>query len=614
MNCSRRRGSAEEEEEEEQVEEGIAGAGALSDGDGSAAAAAASVAALLDVQTMGACRADERSSLPSLPCLLSLPLLRLSLSLSLTSPSLGIFGPAAQDRLLAHLTQLFDASEIGLLVRCLCAPLVSIRVGKVNRLGSLLCPIPVRGQLNLNMAPASRLQISFVGDDGRTEQLCSISCNSSDDGSIIIEEIVADASGRSFLVEVSESQVFYYWLSEKSLSHGLHLLGKMKDILRRRPTLSELTGISRSRLDSLGNHLQACLVSPNLDVAQSIHSESTASTSNTSSENARSPRPHHHRTSTSTHGSSLLSSSSRGAGLSPRGNTSFKDNSSLSSVRTVGGIRDNKLKGRHVGPLVIPSLPFNSPPATQHSLLPSIHSEAVAGLSAGMPPEFSPFNPLTFQFPIPSSDRASSMSMSMDNQPLFKPQYCRCPMGPSRVPSSALPPLPLPPPVAAPSSLSLGTTASSDCTKVLLDPLVHLPLPVSSLVIPPLPGSSQFPAFTGLMSDPIVHLPAVMDIRSAGQAYLVSAGPAISTAIPPLPLVGPTTESVAEKNARETLMRLLDSAPMPNPIHAVAFSMDVFSSVNSTALEEDMSCQASEREENEQEQEVRRVDNIKWDE
>lgn len=77
------------------------------------------------------------------------------------------------------------------------------------------------------MAPASRLQISFVGDDGRTEQLCSISCNSSEVDSIIIEEIVADASGRSFLVKVSESQVFYYWLSEKSLSHGLHLLGKV---------------------------------------------------------------------------------------------------------------------------------------------------------------------------------------------------------------------------------------------------------------------------------------------------------------------------------------------------------------------------------------------------
>jgi hypothetical protein len=84
-----------------------------------------------------------------------------------------------------------------------------------------------RGQLNLNMASASWLQISFVGDDGGTEQLCSISCNSSEVDSVIIEEIAADESGRSFVVKVSESQAFYYWLSEKSLSHGLHLLNKV---------------------------------------------------------------------------------------------------------------------------------------------------------------------------------------------------------------------------------------------------------------------------------------------------------------------------------------------------------------------------------------------------
>lgn len=84
-----------------------------------------------------------------------------------------------------------------------------------------------RGRLNLNMALASWLQISFVGDDGHTEQLCSISCNSSEGDSVIIEEIDADASGRSFLVKVLESQVFYYWLSEKSSTHGLHLLNKV---------------------------------------------------------------------------------------------------------------------------------------------------------------------------------------------------------------------------------------------------------------------------------------------------------------------------------------------------------------------------------------------------
>lgn len=68
------------------------------------------------------------------------------------------------------------------------------------------------------------------------------------------------------------------------------------------------------------------------------------------------------------------------------------------------------------------------------------------------------------------------------------------------------------------------------------------------------------------MSDPIVHIP-VIDVCSSGQAYLVSAGPAISSAIPPLlptrvsPLI-PEAESLAEKNARETLRRLIDSSPV----------------------------------------------------
>ncbi|KAJ1688594.1 hypothetical protein LUZ63_012749 [Rhynchospora breviuscula] len=550
----------------------------------------------LQVQSLGACRSDDRSLPP--PLSLSPPPLPLLLRLS-------TLNPAAQNRLLAHLTQLLDLSQIGLLLRCLCAPLVSIRVGKINQLHNLLCPIPSRGRLNLNMAPSSWLQISFVGDDSGTEQLYSISCNSCEVDRVIIEQIAADASGRSFLVKLSESQVFYYWLSEKSLPHGLHLLDKMNDLLRRRPTLSDLTGISSSCLDSLGTHLQACLVSPKLAEAQSIHSESATSTC-PSSENARLPYPQNHRTSILGQASSISSSSPSlkgGASLSPRGKTCFKDHSSSpSSPRIGGGIRDSKLKKRHGSLLAIPSLPFNHPPATG-----SPPSGVVAGLSADLPPDFAPFNPLTFQFPLPPPDHASSI----DNQPLFKPQYCWCPMGPSRVPSALppLPPLAVSPQVSAPNSLSLGSAASSELPKLLHDPLVHLPLPISSLVIPPLPGSSQFPAFTGLMSDPIVHLP-VMDIRSSGQAYLVSAGPAMSTAIPPLvvkPLV-PTMESLIEKNARETLMRLLESAPMPNPVHAVAFGVGAISSAISSmeldpSLEDDMSSQAEEQGENEQEQE-----------
>lgn len=73
----------------------------------------------LDVQHMGACRADERLK----------PLLKANASTG-----------AAEDRLLSHLSQHFETSEVGLLARCLCVPLVSIRVGKVVKQGSMLCP------------------------------------------------------------------------------------------------------------------------------------------------------------------------------------------------------------------------------------------------------------------------------------------------------------------------------------------------------------------------------------------------------------------------------------------------------------------------------------------
>ncbi|BAS99671.1 Os07g0100500 [Oryza sativa Japonica Group] len=74
-------------------------------------------------QLLGACRADERLR----------PLLTLNLSCG-----------AAEDRFISHLSQHFEASEVGLLYRCLCVPLVALRVGKVDRHGPLLCPTPIR--------------------------------------------------------------------------------------------------------------------------------------------------------------------------------------------------------------------------------------------------------------------------------------------------------------------------------------------------------------------------------------------------------------------------------------------------------------------------------------
>ncbi|GKC38594.1 hypothetical protein Tco_1050978 [Tanacetum coccineum] len=66
------------------------------------------------------------------------------------------------------------------------------------------------------------------------------------------------------------------------------------------------------------------------------------------------------------------------------------------------------------------------------------------------------------------------------------------------------------------------------------------------------------------MTDPIVHIP-VMDICSSGQAYLMSAGPAMNVTIPPLhqALVTPLiqeTDFMAEKSARDTLRLLISGS------------------------------------------------------
>ncbi|KAI8006584.1 hypothetical protein LOK49_LG07G00905 [Camellia lanceoleosa] len=175
----------------------------------------------LDLQVMGACRADERLK----------PLLKLNMS-----------NGASEDRLLAHLSQHFEPSEVGMLARCLCIPLVSIRVGKINKQGTLLCPTGTRGNLNLSLLPTSDLRISFIGDDGHTERLSTFRSDSPC-CAVTVEGILEDKSGRSFLMKIPDGQVFYFWCSEKSILLGNELLRKMKDLLKRKPSLAELTGI-----------------------------------------------------------------------------------------------------------------------------------------------------------------------------------------------------------------------------------------------------------------------------------------------------------------------------------------------------------------------------------
>ncbi|XP_047325668.1 uncharacterized protein LOC124929368 [Impatiens glandulifera] len=191
----------------------------------------------LDLQVMGACRADERLK----------PLLKLHVS-----------GGGSEDRLLSHLSQHFEPSEIGMLARCLCIPLVSIRVGKINKQGALMCPTGTRGNLDLTFVPTtSDLRISFVGDDGQTERLTTIkrACPSAS-----VERISADKSGRSFLIKTPEGEVFYFWWSEKSKLVGDELLKKMENLIEEKPSLAELTGICESRLNQFASHLRAYFV------------------------------------------------------------------------------------------------------------------------------------------------------------------------------------------------------------------------------------------------------------------------------------------------------------------------------------------------------------------
>ncbi|XP_057796790.1 uncharacterized protein LOC131012804 isoform X2 [Salvia miltiorrhiza] len=64
--------------------------------------------------------------------------------------------------------------------------------------------------------------------------------------------------------------VFYFWCSEKSQYLGNEMLRKMIDLLIRKPSLAELTGISDGRLNFFATQLRAYLHGSVVSKAQSI--------------------------------------------------------------------------------------------------------------------------------------------------------------------------------------------------------------------------------------------------------------------------------------------------------------------------------------------------------
>ena len=342
-----------------------------------------------------------------------------------------------------------------------------------------------------------------------------------------------------------------------------------------KPTLSDLSGISESRLEQFATHLRAYLVGSrgiNTQASGSATAVSWMDIGTSASEpgfNAQSC-PTSARLSRSRHigGQALKGLTQHRGSLSPR-SSSFKEGlpRTLSSLRS-----SSREKLRRSGDLHLPAVDSSSATGVvlNHSDWRN-HAESSSSRSA------SPLNFLDSLEKCPSPPSQPSTNAQFPPVcSLFSPYYCWCPpcTSPSITPIPQLPslsaePFSLPPlstllPATCPSTLlsqfpplDLGDGSPLELPALLSDPLTRLPFSKPSL--------QQIPTFTPLMCDPIVHIP-VLDICSSGQAYLVSAGPTIATSIPPLlhpKLVGPMipeSESMVEKSARETLRLLIGSS------------------------------------------------------
>ncbi|GBG63305.1 hypothetical protein CBR_g37391 [Chara braunii] len=190
-------------------------------------------------QTVGACRMDERLR----------PLLRWNLSCV-----------GADGQLLADLGQHFRAKEMMMLVRCLLAPLVSLRAGRVSRHGSMLCPASSRGYLSLIMLPCSELRLYFIADRGVVERVAVLTLGMERPGAEL-QMLQGDCSGRTFCIRLCSGRKVFFWNSEKCKTYGDDLISKLKDLLGHPPTLSQLTGIKDSRLEEFAAFVRTALLS-----------------------------------------------------------------------------------------------------------------------------------------------------------------------------------------------------------------------------------------------------------------------------------------------------------------------------------------------------------------
>ncbi|XP_010517376.1 PREDICTED: uncharacterized protein LOC104792836 isoform X1 [Camelina sativa] len=495
----------------------------------------------LDMQVMGACRGDERLK----------PLLKLNVSNGM-----------AEDRLLAHLSQHFEPAEIGMLARCFCIPLVSARVGKIKKEGTLMRPTTIRGNLSLMVLPTSDLRLSFIGDNGHSEQIFTYT-SKSQCSAVSIEEITADSSGRSFVIRIADGNAFYYWCSEKSKLLGTELRRKMKDLIKKKPSISELTGIEESRLGSVASHLRLYLmgsVVPNIKgcpvpTPDSLSSSGFSETADSSSSSASS------KSLKARHSGTQLTKAQ--GSLSPR-SSSFEENTLRNSSLRISS--SDKSKRRSEGHFsILDNLPITSIPTNVEGFIQS-EGEGEAAEDSNGSSQFIAFEAAEL---TPSTMTGPPQYPLKMGPPIFSPYYCWCPPTTSSLhapsasyqfPSLSIE-LPSLPPLSSLLPSSLLPASGSDGFLISSSPLDLSDIPPLPLVHHiPIPGSSSSSQqiMIPMMCDPIVHIP-VIDICSSGQGYLVSAGPTgmIPTGISPLPV---ENDSLVEKGARETLRLLINGA------------------------------------------------------
>lgn len=377
----------------------------------------------------------------------------------------------------------------------------------------------------------------------------------------------------------------------------------MKNLLGRKPTLSYLTGICESRLESFATHLRACLLGSSSapgtctikrsgESPSAVHS--TGSDIDSSSQKPKSsqlyfrvsqapkappshqgslnPRPNIFKDCITVNSSSMRSEGREKLGHGgDNNNPSLFINSQLASAsmraQTTDQCEDDRIRGSD-GYDLLPLLSLPEMPCLPSSL--STSTPLLNLPQAQIPASKSMFKPYYCWCPPCSSSIQYSVASSHLSLPITCDESISLPFLSSLISSR-------PPGSSVTSSLPIDVPKLPNLNLPSLFPdlIVRLPLLVSSLDT--LPTPQQISSFTPFISDPIVHTPA-FDVCSSAQGYLVSAGPAISSGVPPLlpcfgnhPLI-PKKESTAEKSARETLQMLLASTPASTCQKSMVFS------------------------------------------